>query len=245
LGHAFGLPHVDVYKYDMKTSPSVMSYNRSHHTNDFQDSATPPRFIPEDIRGLALNKRCFARLEFDSARDNPEGQGLFRIVWMYPIEIVGQPSYAIDVTANSGSRFGSTPINVVQRRIDPSKGPGITWNQPTMWHSEASESGWVSLDVTFPVPVTLTKMGIHTQHSGQYHAAERVRIQVKDGEEYGDVVEQDLKSVDAVVPVPPTRGMKWRIHLRAGKSKCVVVRGLRFFGESGEIFPPAVPYSGP
>ena len=114
-----------------------------------------------------------------------------------------------------------------------------------MWHSEASQSGWVSLDLTFPVAVTLTKMGIYTQHSGQYHAAERARIQVQDGDEYRDVVEQDLKSVDAVVAMPPTRGIQWRLHLRAGKTKYVVVRGLRFCGESGEVFPPAVPYDGP
>jgi len=245
LAHGFGLPHVEVYGYDMQTNPSVMAYNPSHHTNGFQDSATPSRFIPEDVRGLALNKRCFAKLEFDPAGDNPDGKSLYRIVWLGPMDIVGQPSLDIDVTTSSGSSHGTKPLNVVQRDIWPSKGPGVQFNAARTWHSQASDSGWVSLDVIFPVAVTLARMGIHTQHSGQYHAAERVRIQVKEGEEYRDVVEQDLKSVDAIVAMPPTRGTKWRVHLRAGKSKMVVVRGLRFFGESGEVFPPAVPYRGP
>ncbi len=51
LGHAFGLPHVDVYGYDMQTNMSMMSYNPSHHTNGFEPSATPGRFIPEDRAG--------------------------------------------------------------------------------------------------------------------------------------------------------------------------------------------------
>jgi hypothetical protein len=161
------------------------------------------------------------------------------------MDIVGQPSYSIDVTTTAGSFADTKPVNIVQRDIWPSKGPGVTFNAARMWHSEVVRSGWAALDVTLPVPVTLTRLGIHTQHSGQYHAAEGVRIQVKDGDEYRDVVEQDLKSVDAIVSIPATRGMKWRIHLRAGASRHVVVRGLRFFGESGEIFPPAVPYTGP
>ena len=41
LGHAFGLVHVDVYKYDMKTNRSVMAYNSAHRTNRFQESRTP------------------------------------------------------------------------------------------------------------------------------------------------------------------------------------------------------------
>src|SRR5262245_48304069 len=35
LGHSFGLPHVDVYGYDMKSNDSFMSYNPKHHTNQF------------------------------------------------------------------------------------------------------------------------------------------------------------------------------------------------------------------
>ena len=40
LGHSFGLPHVDVYGYDMGSNDSLMSYNPKHHTNGLTPSAT-------------------------------------------------------------------------------------------------------------------------------------------------------------------------------------------------------------
>ncbi len=69
LGHAFGLPHVDVYGYDMMTNDSFMSYNPKHHTNEFQPSPTPGKLIPEDLRGLACNQRVFPKLRFDPKKD--------------------------------------------------------------------------------------------------------------------------------------------------------------------------------
>ena len=54
LGHAFGLPHVDVYRYNMKTNPSIMSYNPIHKTNGFRPARRPGKLIPEDIRALTL-----------------------------------------------------------------------------------------------------------------------------------------------------------------------------------------------
>ncbi|MEK6610036.1 MAG: hypothetical protein AABZ35_03850, partial [Gemmatimonadota bacterium] len=41
LGHAFGLPHADGYGRDMRTDPSLMSYNPAHHTDGFRPSGTP------------------------------------------------------------------------------------------------------------------------------------------------------------------------------------------------------------
>jgi hypothetical protein len=73
LGHAFGLPHVDVYGYDMENNDSIMSYNKKHHTKDFNDSNTPGTLIPEDIRSLAKNKRVFKKLTFDEINDVPKG----------------------------------------------------------------------------------------------------------------------------------------------------------------------------
>jgi hypothetical protein len=73
LGHAFGLPHVNVYGYDMENNDSIMSYNKKHHTNYFRDSNAPGIFIPEDIRSLAKNKRVFQKLTFDGIKDIPQG----------------------------------------------------------------------------------------------------------------------------------------------------------------------------
>ncbi|MCY2989316.1 MAG: hypothetical protein NTY19_15785 [Planctomycetota bacterium] len=243
LGHAFGLRHVDDYGYDQQTSLSIMSYNHALGTNSFQPSTTPGILIPEDLRSLALNRRCFPTLRFDSERDVPDGYKLHRVIWLVPMKIVGHPPYEIEVTTSSGSTFGSKPSNVVQCEILPSSGPGVTYDASRMWTSDAAPSGWVSLDVTFPVVVTLNAMRIYTEHSGQYHRAHRARIQVQKGNEFEDVVERDLEAADATVSMSPTRGQTWRVHLLAGPSKIVVVRGLRFASSSGEIFPPAVPCS--
>ncbi len=91
LGHAFGLPHVDVYGYDMETNPSVMSYNPKHHTQGFMPSRTPGILIAEDIRALALNRRVFSRLRFDAKADVPPGYTMQKIVTLGPMDIPGHP----------------------------------------------------------------------------------------------------------------------------------------------------------
>jgi hypothetical protein len=73
LGHAMGLVHVEEYGYDMENNDSIMSYNRKHHTKNFNESDTPGTFIPEDIRSLAKNKRVFKKLTFDEIKDIPKG----------------------------------------------------------------------------------------------------------------------------------------------------------------------------
>ena len=93
LGHAFGLPHVDVYGYDMLTSPSLMSYNPAHHTNGFADSATPGALIPEDLRALNQVKRVFPSFVLDPARDQPAGYTPAPEVLLGPMHIAGQPDY--------------------------------------------------------------------------------------------------------------------------------------------------------
>jgi hypothetical protein len=93
LGHGFGLPHVDVYGYDMLTNPSLMSYNPGHHTNGFTPSATPGAFIPEDRRGLAANRRVFPGYRLDPAREYPPGYKLAPIVLLGPMSLAGQGDY--------------------------------------------------------------------------------------------------------------------------------------------------------
>jgi hypothetical protein len=91
LGHAFGLPHVDVYGYDMGANPSLMSYNPAHHTEGFQPSKTPGILIAEDFRALALNRRVFPRLRFDPKKDVPQGYAMQPIVTLGPMNIPGHP----------------------------------------------------------------------------------------------------------------------------------------------------------
>ncbi len=247
LGHSFGLPHVDVYGYDMETNMSVMSYNPNHHTDGFTPSLTPGILIPEDIRALALNKRVFPHLYFDPQADVPAGYELRGVVCLGPQDIPGQPTYGIKATTPSGEAYGSS----VARMIYGDRGPimpsvllpdgKVTYDANTMWHSEKSPTDWVTIDLTFPAPAALTRLDIFSQHSGQYHRALAARLQAKVNDEFRDVVSQDMVSQDATLRFPATKAQEWLLHLKAGESGMVVVRGLRFFVGEDEIFPRFVP----
>jgi hypothetical protein len=101
----------------------------------------------------------------------------------------------------------------------------------------------VSLEIRFPVEVELTKVGIHSQHSGKYHAviAARIAVQGKNNT-FREVVAAPLKSTDTTVALKKTKGRVWQFDFQAGPSKMVVLRGLRFYSGENEMFPPLVPY---
>jgi hypothetical protein len=244
LGRSFGLQHVDVYGYDMNANASIMSNDSLHNTNGFDPSTTPAILIPEDIRGLALNQRAFPGARFDRARDVPKSYKIAeRIVPFAAMIIPNQPD-GPRVTTESGETFGSRVTNIVQGQILPDTKPGrVTFDGKHMWSSAKSNTGWVAVDVTFPVEVELTAVAIHSQHSGQYHPAKAVRILVesKPGG-FQPVATADLDSVDATVKLPKTKGTKWRFEFQAGSTGMVVLRGLQFFAGDDELFPPLVPY---
>jgi hypothetical protein len=245
LGHSFGLPHVDVYGYDMQSNPSLMSYDRRHSSNNFTPSPTPGKLIPEDLRGLALNRRAFPKLRFDPDKDvSPDYTIADRVVPLVPMVIPGQPD-GVRVTTESGETYGSKVANVVQNEIRPSKKTGrVTFDGNVMWSSAKSKTGWLAVDLTFPYEAELTRLMIHSQHSGQYHPAKAVRVSVRrDGGEYRRVMEAELQSVDATVDVPKTKGKIWRLEFKADETGMVVLRGLRFFSGEDELFPPLVPYA--
>ncbi len=244
LGHAFGLPHVDAYGYDMASNDSIMAYNRKHHTKEFTPSETPGKLIAEDLRALALNQRVFPKLRFDPTKDMPSGYSLAgRIVPLGPMKIPGLPD-GIKVTTDSGEEFNSKVSNIVQGQILPSKKIGaVTYDAKAMWHSAKSTTGWVSVKITFPYEVELTRLAVHSQHSGDYHAAQAVRVSVQDSERrFQAVAKAGLKSIDEMVNLPKTKGRVWQFEFQAGESGFVVLRGLQFFFGDDELFPPLVPY---
>jgi hypothetical protein len=246
LGHAFGLPHVDKYGYDMKANASMMSYNPRHHTRGFTPSPTPGKFIPEDLRGLALNTRAFPGLHFDPEKDIPRGYSIAqRIMTLRPMSIPGQPDGPV-VTTRSGEEYGSKVANIVQGRIAENERNGkVTFDSKTMWHSAKSATGWVAAQIAFPYDAELTRIVVHSQHSGQYHIAKAVRVAVGDnGEHLRQVIEKNLDSADSEVSFPATKGRVWQVELRADETGQVVVRGLQFFSGEDELFPPLVPYRG-
>jgi hypothetical protein len=244
LGHSFGLPHVDAYGYDMKANDSLMSYNPRHHTNQFTPSRTPGKFIPEDLRGLALNSRALPKLRWAPEKDVPKGYAISeRALTLGPMKVPDHPD-GVKVTTSSGEEFSSKAANIVQGRIGPSKKVGkVTFDPKTMWQSAKSATGWASVDVEFPYEVELTRVAIHSQHSGEYHIAQAVRVAGQGPwGQFQPVAEADLKSADDSVTVPKTKGRVWRLELRAGESGVVVLRGIQFFSGDDEVFPPLVPY---
>jgi hypothetical protein len=242
LGHAFGLLHSDAYGFDIWTHDSIMSYNPAHHTNGLEPSKTPGILCPEDIRALALNKRVFANLTFDPATDIPEGYPMPPSVgYLPPMVIPGQLPYSITATTSSGEEYGSSVGNMLLGPLVPSSGPGNTFDPEIMWHSGEATDGWVQADVTFPCPVELSGVGVHTQHSGKFHAARAVQILVPSGDSWRQVVDSELPAVDEVVSFASTTAQVWRFRFEAGESNRVVVRALRFFSGETEIFPPLLP----
>lgn len=241
LGHASGLPDVSMYGHDMSTSDSIMSNNPLHDTRWMEPSAHPGLLIAEDVRGLSFNKRVFPKLHFNPARDGDRGRSLSDVVTLRPMTIDGQAAYTFEVNTDSGETWGTRVSNLVQNKIWPSEGGKFV--SDSMWHSRPSAGGWVALVVTFPVPITLTAIGIHSQHSGVSHAADALLMERLTRDGMFTVVEGAVPSVDAIVPLPePASGRIWRISLHSRSSKEVTLRGLRFITPDGEIFPPSIPY---
>ena len=71
LGHSFGLCHVKVLGYDMKTNDSIMSYNPKHHWDYFKPPKTQGILIPENLKKLAANKLVLPNLTFNPHEDVP------------------------------------------------------------------------------------------------------------------------------------------------------------------------------
>ncbi|MHC4644582.1 MAG: zinc metalloprotease [Planctomycetota bacterium] len=245
LGHGFGLVHVDCYGYDQEKNRSIMSYNNDVRWKGFRPPKKPAILIPEDLRALAKNKKVFPNFCFDPTTDIPSGYKINKIAVRLdlPGRFPGQKDYRIKVETDSGETNDSSISNIVHNMIKPENSG---FNAHRMWHSGISETGWVSATLTFPVPVALCKVAVHSQHSAKYHRAYEVRIQAEQQQGYVDVCRQPLTSADAYVSFPKHKACIWRFFFRAGPSKQVVIRGLRFFSSpTNEIFCPTYPYMEP
>jgi hypothetical protein len=124
IGHSLGLPHVEVYGQSMESSRSMMSYNPAHHTNEFEDSPMPGEFSPEDLRAIALNKRCLEKYRFDPKTDIPDGESISpEIVCLGPMDIPGQADYVEQTEATAGEnrhpQAQSEPQSMAGKRFKP------------------------------------------------------------------------------------------------------------------------------
>ena len=242
LGHTFGLPHVDAYGFNMQHDQSIMSYNLALHTKGFEISPTPGKLNPEDLRALALNQRVFPNLQFDASRDIPKGYAIKKtIIPLGPMTIAGQPA-GVSVTTASGEEFESHVANIVQGTILPHTVMFDEQTKQTMWHSSKAPNNWVSVEVSFPMPVAIDQVSVHSQHGGEYHPAKALRLHAASEHGLKTICETELKSVDARVSFPKTIARTWKFEFKAGSSQYVVLRGLQFFCGEDEIFPPLVVY---
>jgi len=242
LGHCFGLPHVDVYGYKMNSNPSIMSYNPSHRTNGFKESQTRPTLIPEDVRGLAFNRRVFENLYFDLKKDIPEHYSICpKVVYLGAMQVPGEFPYEIKATSNAGDAYGSSISNCVSTIIKPSKGPGVTYDAQTMWHSTQTK-GLIDIVLEFPVTVTLDSISVHSQHSGLAHIAKAIIVETIDHNIFSQIVTEEIISPDQIVSFSPATSKKWRLRFKTTNSEVLVIRGLQFYCDNKEIFPPPVPY---
>lgn len=224
LGHAFGLPHVDVYGFDMASNESLMSYNPGHHTDGFKPARAPGKFVPEDLRGLALNQRVFPNLRFDPKRHVPKGYRLPRqIVGLGPMDLPGQLDRVAVTTPSGGD---CTPI------LNGPEYPGAAWR------SEPSPTGRAHVDVTLPVAVTLNKVVVHAGAGTRevYISAVDLSGRAK------EVVRAGLPRADVAVDFTATRSRVWRFEFPTRPGGDVEVRGIEYFTAAGQVFPPLVPF---
>ncbi len=266
LGHSFGLNHSWESGYFagpscggtpstcVQTSASlacrfsqdrgwtIMSYNVCHQTNGMNPAANPGVLLPEDIANLALNKRVFPALYFDPETDLPTNvSGVYRMLAHQGTSAIpGQVSGDVTVTTSFGETFGTVVTNVARKVIRKSN-PTVAFDPGTMWHSGPTNSvGWVQLTVQFPTQVTLSGLGVHTQHSGAYHGADRVQVTAGT-----QVIVQKPVAIDDIVSFTPTAATTWTFAFHS-TSGYVLVRGLQFYTQGGsnwttEIFPSRYP----
>lgn len=242
LGHAFGLPHVTAYHYDMKRNGSIMSYNPAHHTNKFSASKTPGTLIPEDIRGLALNDRVFKNLTFETRQDVPSGYAIHGVGHLPAMDLPNHP--LIQVETEDGEDFKTSVSNIVHSRILPSIDRGkVEFHKGTMWQSGKQLDGIVQVTLTFPDTVSLDRMDVCSQHSGKYHRAEGVSIStVADNDDTTvELADVAIEEADASIKFQRSTSKKWMLEFRTGDSKVLVLRGVRFFDGGNEKFAPLVP----
>ncbi len=256
LGHSFGLTHVDAYGYTMTGSPSIMSYNPSKHTKNFDSAPKPAILAPEDIRALACNQRALSGATFVTGRDVPSGYPLVPdIKWIGPMVLPdGHPLWTIQIASDDGQEYGTAPGNIVQRCIcpntPPAEGPPATRFEPeNMWQSKNIGPGrWARLIVTFPVEVVLDAIAVYSEHSGRHHRAVAVRGHAVYGDDLPGptlIPEVKIPKPEALIRFPRTRAKVWRFAFQTNETGAVVLRGLRFFVQGKEIFPPSVLPEGP
>lgn len=248
LGHSFGLMHTAVYGYDMNTNPSIMSRgNTSIKHNGFRLNPKTT-LIPEDLRVLSYNKKVFPKFYYDLKNDIPEGYDISNVFRSFGSrEILGQKSFKIIVSTEDHELEGTAASNIVHTAIRTDKyqnlKSSVGFDPKTMWLGKP-EDGIITATLTFPIPVSLSKLCVHSGCGGKYHSAKSIQVQVEKEGEFVDVCTYELKSLDEYVSFKKTEAQVWHLSFKTQKNSKIVIRGVRFFTNQCEIFSPVIPYQG-
>ena len=265
LGHTFGLVHVwdripadsrlaetSLFScwYAQYASPSIMSYRIANQTNETDPAEVPGCLLGDEIHALASNRHVFPALTFRGTRDFdcppptagcPPHDKKVRQAWMGPMDLVWCTSgFESGIDGGVASRLNDNPSRWIL-----GSHPGIGFVGEHMWHSStANEAGWVSIDVTFPMAIRMNRVIVYTEHSGDTHRAHALNVEHEVGPgTYQQDVQVAMPERDADVSFPASKATRWRIAFRAGPSAMVVVRGMRFFLDDDEWFPPLGPHA--
>lgn len=241
LGHAFGLVHVNVYGYDMKKNNSIMAYNKKHHTYGFNPSTQRGELIPEDYRGLAFNSLVFKSLEFNESEDVPGGYKLAPLRSLKPMTIPNHPM--VIVTTNDGETNGSSVQNLIHARIPVSIDRGeVEFDKKQMWHSDKLKTGWATVTLEFPAKATVDRAMVYSQHSGRAHRAVAAQLLTVDSRGKTKLRSRiEMTAQDGELKFDPVSSKVWQLKFKSGKSGKVVIRGVRFYNQDLELFPPLFP----
>jgi hypothetical protein len=144
----------------------------------------------------------------------------------------GQPEenlfLPVVTTTPNNEAFSSKVTHVIGPTIVPSNS-ATGWMPTNMWHSAQVNSwGWTSIQITFPYPVTLHGVDVHSQHSGLYHAADQVQVEYLDPStnQFTYVTRQNT-GPDATVMFNNLKQRTWKIDFHSSDG-AVTIRGLRF-----------------
>jgi hypothetical protein len=240
LGHALNLVHVDSYGYDQRSNKSIMSYSKSNWWTNFTPPKDPCILIPEDIKGLALNKKVFPNLYFDPPKDIPEGYRISSTFFRMSFDptIPGQKEYSIKLSTTSGEERDTKASNIVRTWVKPNrktqKGDGLIAKY--MWLSGKKDNRWIDLDIEFPIAVRMNRISVESQCGGGHHSIAGIRVEANTGNYVELVRRQEPMKDEEDVSFKETKAKHWRLHFLPGESNQIVLRSLRFYSSRGEFF---------
>jgi hypothetical protein len=257
-GYAMDVGVYECY-YDRWRSPSIMSYNERNHTNSVGVARIPGALIADDIDTLTFNRLAFPELTFDpktdfdhphgkSASDCPPHDKKLRKMADSPWDMsIMQPTSLVWFYSESGSADGTHPgqLNDNTRRYIAANSGGEPWieiKQHAWLSQKAAADSWATLEMTFPIPVTVDRAIVYTGHSGGKHRAKDIQIKVKQGNGAFKTISTAIAvPADAAVQFKPATARVWQLRLGTGTSGQVAVRGVRAFHGDREWFPPEGP----